>query len=102
MPTSFSVAHRRSVDYRRKEESNPEHVREYTVGAQGSSVDIQESTDSAQKSADHTQECTEGVTALQLRQWKPMYLLTPVDRYGDSIDGVSYLDSEGKLDGVLG
>ena len=74
MPTSFSVAHRRSVDYRRKEESNPEHVREYTVGAQGSSVDIQESTDSAQKSADHTQECTEGVTALQLRQRKPMYL----------------------------
>ena len=109
------VGHRRSVEYRRKDstpksqlleesiQSNPEHLQRSTTGAQGgssvdilesatgvqgSSVDVQESTDSAQ-------ECAEGVTALRLSHWKPLYLLTPVDRYGDSIGGVSYLADEG-------
>ena len=101
------VGHRRSVEYRRKNstpksqlleeriqsnperiQSNPEHLQRSATSAQGSAVDIQKYTDSAQ-------ECAEGVTALRLSSWKPMYLLTPVDRYGDSIGGVSYLADEG-------
>ena len=88
---------RRSVEYVRTVSENPESMQEKPESMQENPESMQENPESIQENPENIQENPESIQECntRIRELKPMYQLTPVDRYGDSLEGVSYLDNEG-------